>query len=83
VIGLLSCFAVLLGIMALEPRILRPGVLACLTLAGLGLIGLALSLLRGDPVPLLAGTRLDFVGAAMVAALGLAGLLHRRATGTA
>jgi prolipoprotein diacylglyceryltransferase len=82
-IGLLSCFAVVLGVMALEPRVLRPGVLACLTFAVLGLIGLALSFLRGDPVPLLAGTRLDFVGAAMVAALGLAGLLHRRATGTA
>jgi hypothetical protein len=79
VIGLLSCFAVVLGVMALEPRVLRPGLLACLTFAALGLIGLALSLVRGDPVPLLAGTRLDFVGAAMVAALGLAGLLYRRA----
>jgi prolipoprotein diacylglyceryltransferase len=82
-IGLLSCFAVVLGGMALEPRGLRPGLLACLTFAALGLIGLALSLVRGDPVPLLAGARLDFVGAAIVAALGVAGLLSRRAPSTA
>lgn len=79
VIGLLSCVAIVLSVMALEPRGLRPGLLACLTFAALGVIGVALSLLRGDPVPLLAGTRLDFVGAAIVATLGIAGLLCRRA----
>ena len=82
-IGLLSCFAIVLGVMALEPRSLRPGLVACLTFAALGLIGLVLSLVRGDPVPLLAGVRLDFVGAAIVTALGIAGLLSRRAPGPA
>jgi prolipoprotein diacylglyceryltransferase len=77
-LGLLSCFAVVLGLLALEPRGLRPGLLACLTIAALGLLGMALSPARGDPMPLLAGLRLDFLGASMVAALGIAGLLYRR-----
>jgi phosphatidylglycerol:prolipoprotein diacylglycerol transferase len=74
-VGLLSCCALLLGLLALEPRGARPGLLAALTIAVLGLLGMALSLTRGDPVPLLAGVRLDFLGATLVATLGIAGLI--------
>jgi prolipoprotein diacylglyceryltransferase len=77
-VGLLSCFALVLGLLALEPRGLRPGLLACLTTTGLGLLGMALSFTRGDPVPLLAGVHLDFIGAAVVAVLGVAGLISLR-----
>jgi prolipoprotein diacylglyceryltransferase len=77
-VGLLSCSAVVLGLLVLEPRGVRPGLLACLTLAALGLLGIALSFTRGDPVPLLAGVRLDFIGAAAIAALGVAGLISLR-----
>jgi phosphatidylglycerol:prolipoprotein diacylglycerol transferase len=78
VVGLLSCFALVLALLAIEPRNLRPGLLACLTAVTLGLIGSALSFARGDPVPLLAGIRLDFLGAAGVAALGAASLITLR-----
>ncbi|MCX6070571.1 MAG: prolipoprotein diacylglyceryl transferase, partial [Chloroflexi bacterium] len=77
-VGLLSCFALVLGLLALEPRSVRPGLLACLTIAALGLLGMALSFSRGDPVPLLAGVRLDFIGTAIVAVLGIAGLISFR-----
>lgn len=77
-VGLLSCFALVLGLLALEPRGLRPGLLACLTTTALGLLGMALSFTRGDPVPLLAGVRLDFIGATGVAVLGAAGLISLR-----
>jgi prolipoprotein diacylglyceryltransferase len=77
-VGLLSCFALVLGLLVFEPRNPRPGLLACLTVAVLGLLGMALSFARGDPVPLLAGVRLDFLGAAAVAALGTAGLISLR-----
>jgi prolipoprotein diacylglyceryltransferase len=77
-VGLLSCFALVLGLLALEPRGLRPGLLACLTATALGLLGMALSFARGDLLPLLAGMRLDFLGAAVVAVLGIAGLISLR-----
>jgi prolipoprotein diacylglyceryltransferase len=77
-VGLLACSALALGLLALEARGLRPGLLACLTVLVLGLSGVALSISRGDPVPLLAGVRLDFLGAALVAALGLAGWISLR-----
>ena len=77
-VGLLSCFSLVLGLLALEPRGPRPGLLACLTTAALGLLGIALSFTRGDPVPLLASVRLDFIGAAVVAALGITGLISLR-----
>jgi phosphatidylglycerol:prolipoprotein diacylglycerol transferase len=77
-VGLLSCFAFVLGLLALEPRGPRTGLLACLTIAVLGLLGMALSFSRGDPVPLLAGVRLDFIGAAVVAVLGIARLISLR-----
>ena len=77
-VGLLSCVALALGLLALEPRGVRPGLLACLTTTVLGLLGMALSFTRGDPVPLLAGVRLDFIGAALVTALGLAGFVRIR-----
>jgi phosphatidylglycerol---prolipoprotein diacylglyceryl transferase len=79
-VGLLACCALALGLLALETRTVRPGLLTCLTTASLGLLGMALSFSRGDPVPLVANMRLDFVGAALVAAVGIAGwiMLRRR-----
>jgi len=76
-LGALACFSLALGLLALEPRGGRPGVLACLTLTGLGLTALALSFTRGDPLPLWGGVRLDAIGAALIAALGLGGTMLR------
>jgi prolipoprotein diacylglyceryltransferase len=76
-LGALACFSLALGLLALEPRGLRPGLLACLTLAGLGLTALALSFTRGDPLPLWGGVRLDALGAAVVAVLGIGGTVLR------
>jgi prolipoprotein diacylglyceryltransferase len=81
-VGLLSCSAVVLGLLALEPRNPPRGLLACLTAAALGVLGMVLSFTRGDPVPLLAGVRLDFIGPAIVAALGIAGLINLRSRGS-
>jgi prolipoprotein diacylglyceryltransferase len=77
VLGALACFSLALGLLALEARGLRPGLLACLTLTGLGLTGLALSFARGDPLPVWGGLRLDAVGAAVVAVVGLGGIVLR------
>jgi len=76
-LGALACFSLALGLLALEPRGLRPGLLACLTLTGLGLMALALSFTRGDPLPLWGGVRLDALGAAAVAVLGIGGTVLR------
>ena len=59
---------------------LRPGLLAALSLSLLALIALVLSFTRGDPMPALAGLRLDGLGSAGILSLGLitiAGILGR------
>jgi phosphatidylglycerol:prolipoprotein diacylglycerol transferase len=82
-LGLLAALALALGLLALEPRVLRPGLLASLALIGLGGSALALSFARGDPVPLWAGLRLDALGAALITALGIGGALLRRGSAAA
>ncbi|MDK1045038.1 MAG: prolipoprotein diacylglyceryl transferase [Anaerolineales bacterium] len=50
---------------------LRAGLLAALSLSLVALIALGLSFTRGDPMPALAGFRLDGLGSAAVLSLGL------------
>lgn len=78
-VGLLAAAGLALGLLLLESRNLPAGWLAAAALLGLGATALALSFARGDPVPLLAGIRLDALGAALIIALGAGvGLLRRR-----
>lgn len=79
-VGLLAAAGLALGLLRLEARNLPVGWQASAALVGLGATALGLSFARGDPVPLLAGIRLDALGAGLIAALG-AGmpLLSRRA----
>jgi phosphatidylglycerol:prolipoprotein diacylglycerol transferase len=57
----------------------RPGRLACVALAGIALIALALSLTRADPVAQIAGVRLDIVesGVLLVTALSVLAIRTR------
>jgi phosphatidylglycerol:prolipoprotein diacylglycerol transferase len=52
----------------------RPGRLACITVGGIALIALALSLTRADPVAQLAGLRLDLVESLGLLLTAIAGL---------
>ena len=80
IVGLLAAAGLALGLLVLEARSLPVGWPASAALLGLGATALALSFARGDPVPLVAGIRLDALGAGLIAALG-AGMarLSRRA----
>lgn len=53
---------------------LRAGLLAAFSLSLVALIALGLSLTRGDPMPALAGIRLDGLGSAVILSLGLTGV---------
>jgi len=79
-VGLLAAGGLTLGLFMLEARSLPAGWLASATFISLGAVALALSFARGDPVPLLAGVRLDALGAGLITALGAGmGFLSRRA----
>jgi len=81
IVGLLAAAGLALGLLMVEARSLPVGWLASAALLGLGATALALSFARGDPVPLVAGIRLDALGGGLIAALGagMAGLSRRAA----
>jgi phosphatidylglycerol:prolipoprotein diacylglycerol transferase len=76
-LGALYGLAVLLGVLWLHDRRLRPGLLGTLMLTLTAAGALALDFTRGDPSPLLAGLRLDALGAAAILAAALVGLAQR------
>jgi len=78
-LGALYSLAVLLGVLWMHDRRLRPGLLATLMLTLTAAGALALDFTRGDPSPLLSGLRLDGLGAAAVLAVAVAGLTQRLA----
>jgi hypothetical protein len=75
--GTLASLALMLALLSLMPRNLRPGIAACLTVTLLGAISLGLSFVRGDASPLFDGLRLDALASAAVFTAGLAGLAQR------
>ena len=56
---------------------LRPGLLAALSLSLIAAIALALSFTRGDPMPAIAGLRVDGLGAGAILLLGLGAMTVR------
>jgi phosphatidylglycerol:prolipoprotein diacylglycerol transferase len=72
-VGMIATGLLVIGFLSVEVRTLAPGARAVLALAGLAVIGLGLSFTRADPALLVAGLRVDAVGAGLV--LGLAGAL--------
>ena len=70
IVGLMAAAGLALGLLMAEARSLPEGWPASGALLGLGATALALSFVRGDPVPLLAGIRLDALGGGLIAALG-------------
>ncbi len=76
-IGSVSSLALTLGLLISRWPAVRPGVRACLALALLSAIALALAFLRGDPVPGVLGVRLDAMGAGLILALAATGLAIR------
>ncbi len=73
-LGAVYSLVLLLALVRLGGRAVRPGLRACLTLAALALGALALSALRADPVGSWAGLRLDALGAMLVLLAASAGL---------
>lgn len=79
-IGALTCLAPLLILLRRGPTPLPSGVPATVAVLSISLSGLALSFLRGDPAPTVAGMRLEALGWTVVAVLSLLALsLHRKA----
>jgi phosphatidylglycerol:prolipoprotein diacylglycerol transferase len=79
-IGALLALALLVGLLWIDPRQIRPGMLACLAITVLSGSDLALEFVRADPAPVVGGVRLDAVGAGVFLAAGVIGLavLSRR-----
>lgn len=78
--GALACLALLLFLLRRGSTPLPSGVPALVAVLTLSLSGLALSFLRGDPAPTLAGMRLEALGWATIALLSaLAFALQRKA----
>ena len=78
-VGALYSLLLLLGLLWSAARPMRPGLLACLTVALIAGGAFALSYTRADPVSLLFNIRLDALGSAAVFVIGLAGLTYRAA----
>lgn len=76
-IGSISGLALALGLLSPRWSALPAGVRGCASLACLSAVALALDFWRGDPVPWVAGIRLDAVGAAVILCLAGAGLWRR------
>ncbi len=76
-IGSISGLALALGLLSPRWPSLPAGVRGCASLACLSAVALALDFWRGDPVPWVAGIRLDALGAAVVLCLAGAGLWAR------
>lgn len=76
-IGSISSLALALGLLSPRWSTLPAGVRGCASLACLAAVALALDFWRGDPVPWVAGIRLDAVGAAAILCLAGAGLWAR------
>ena len=74
-VGLVLNLVVLAGLYWLTGRHLRHGTLVCMSVSLIAASSLALTFTRGDPVLLLAGLRLDTVGAAVILLLALYGLV--------
>lgn len=72
--GALLGIALLVVLFVIPRRNLRPGVMACLAVAILSGGSLALEFLRADPAPILAGLRLEALGAGAFLALGAFGM---------
>ena len=70
-IGLLLSLAAIAALYWLSHMNIRPGLLGALSLSLVALIALALSFTRGDPMPALAGMRLDGLSSAALLSLGL------------
>ena len=68
---------VLLVLFRLAQLGLRSGLLAAIALSLLSAGPLAIAWLRGDPMPVMAGLRLDGVASAAMLALGLSGVVLR------
>jgi phosphatidylglycerol:prolipoprotein diacylglycerol transferase len=79
-IGGVYTLLVLLLLFRLAQLELRPGLLGALALSLLSAGPLAVSWLRGDPMPVMAGLRLDGVASAALLALGLSGVVLRNRT---
>jgi len=78
--GALACLAPLLLLLRRGSTALPSGVPALVAVLSLSLSGLALSFLRGDPAPTLAGMRQEALGWTAIALLSvLAFALHRKA----
>jgi phosphatidylglycerol:prolipoprotein diacylglycerol transferase len=76
-VGVLASLTVLAGLIYLGGRRLPPGALACLSLAAIAAVSVALSFTRADPTRMLWGVRLEGLASGVVLALGLAGLGSR------
>lgn len=76
-IGSVSGLALALGLLSPRWSTLPAGIRGCASLACLSAVALALDFWRGDPVPWVAGIRLDALGAAVVLCLAGAGLWRR------
>jgi len=78
--GALACLAPLLFLMGRGSTALPSGVPALIAVLSLSLSGLALSFLRGDPAPTLAGMRLEALAWTAIALLSVISFgLHRKA----
>jgi len=75
--GAVYTLLVLLLLFRLAQLELRSGLLAALALSLLAAGPLAIALIRGDPMPVIAGLRLDGVASAALLALGLGGVVLR------
>jgi len=75
--GAVYTLLVLLLLFRLAQLELRSGLLAALALSLLSAGPLAVAWLRGDPMPVIAGLRLDGVASAVLLALGLSGVALR------
>jgi phosphatidylglycerol:prolipoprotein diacylglycerol transferase len=76
-IGGVYTLLVLLVLFRLAQQGLRSGLLAAIALSLLSAGPLAIAWLRGDPMPVMAGLRLDGVASAALLALGLSGVVLR------
>jgi prolipoprotein diacylglyceryltransferase len=76
-LGLVYSLLVLLLLFRLTQVELRPGLLGALALALLSAGAFGIAWVRADPVPVLAGLRLDGVAAGGLLALGVAGVVWR------
>jgi len=76
-IGGVYTLLVLLVLFRLAQQGLRSGLLAAIALSLLSAGPLAIAWLRGDPMPVMAGLRLDGVASAALLALGLGAVVLR------